>query len=82
MSTYIRDFKQIHEYMYKNRIKALQLIFNYLELDDLPSLIAFYTQENVKQTLLRPEIDFLDGIARRHYGSEATDSALEKKATH
>lgn len=82
MSLYADSFASVHKALFIRRKKALEIIFTYLQKNDLENLMLYYTSPAIKEALLPPELEYLEGISRRHYGVDSTADKLEKKPSH
>lgn len=82
MSIYSSDFATLNQILFRRRLNALENIFKYLEVDDFPNLIRYYTLPLVTEILLPPEKAFLDGIARRFYEAYTGKNPTKTKQTH
>lgn len=83
MSLYARDFSTLNEILFTRRLRALEIIFSYLEQDDFKSLMEFCDSYKVKEALLPPELEFIQGITRKHYGiSIKEEDVVHKKDSH
>jgi hypothetical protein len=78
--SHFREFKQIYESFTESRRNILTIIFEYLKMDNIQGLVTYYTQGEVKNLLLKDELSYLDGLAKKYYGPGATDAVPDIKS--